>query len=146
MVAPPYVRKRDSVRLPTRACLAIRRGRGAFHLASRYPADTKGQHYGNSALTHMITDYGFRVFLGGLPSWVSVDDIRHWLKADGFREPNFIKVVTHRETGLSAGFCFIYAKTETDGRAIIERYDGAPLEDKLLRCGVGRINRGKENG
>ena len=88
----------------------------------------------------MDENYGFKVFLGGLPSWACADDIRQWFKTDGLQEPNFVRVILDRRTKLSAGFCFIYAKTEADGRAIIERYNGAPIEEKTLRAEVGRFN------
>jgi RNA recognition motif-containing protein len=76
---------------------------------------------------------GFNVFLGNLPTWVTQDDIRNWLAAESLVADS-IKVIRHPETQESKGFAFIEAPNQEEMRAIIRRFDRAPLEDRLLRA------------
>lgn len=76
---------------------------------------------------------GFNVFLGNLPTWVTQDDIRNWLASESLVADS-IKVIRHPETQESKGFAFIEAPNQEEMRAIIRRFDRAPLEDRLLRA------------
>lgn len=76
---------------------------------------------------------GFNVFLGNLPTWVTQDDIRNWLSSENLVADS-IKVIRNPETQESKGFAFIEAPNAEEMRAIIKRFDRAPLEDRLLRA------------
>lgn len=73
------------------------------------------------------------VFLGNLPPWVTADDIKAWLEAENLVADS-VKVIRNPETQESKGFAFIEAPNEEEMRAIIKRFDRAPLEDRLLRA------------
>jgi len=73
------------------------------------------------------------VFLGNLPPWVTADDIKAWLDAENLVADS-VKVIRNPETQESKGFAFIEAPNEEEMRAIIKRFDRAPLEDRLLRA------------
>ena len=75
----------------------------------------------------------FTVFLGNLPVWVTADDIRSWLTAEGLVS-DAVKVIRNPETQESKGFAFIDAPNAEEMNAIIRRFDRAPLEDRLLRA------------
>jgi RNA recognition motif-containing protein len=76
---------------------------------------------------------GFNVFLGNLPTWVTQDDIQTWLNSESLVADS-IKVIRNPETQESKGFAFIEAPNAEEMRAIIRRFDRAPLEDRLLRA------------
>lgn len=84
----------------------------------------------------------FTVFLGNLPEWVTADDIQSWLAAENLVADS-IKVIRHPDTQESKGFAFIEAPNEEEGRAIIRRFDRAPLEDRLLRANPAGPPRAK---
>jgi len=73
------------------------------------------------------------VFLGNLPPWVTADDIKQWLDAENLVADS-VKVIRNPETQESKGFAFIEAPNDEEMRAIIKRFDRAPLEDRLLRA------------
>jgi RNA recognition motif-containing protein len=73
------------------------------------------------------------VFLGNLPTWVTADDIKSWLAAEGLVADS-IKVIRNPETQESKGFAFIEAPNGEEMQSIIRRFDRAPLEDRLLRA------------
>ena len=73
------------------------------------------------------------VFLGNLPTWVTADDIKSWLTAEGLVADS-IKVIRNPETQESKGFAFIEAPNAEEMQSIIRRFDRAPLEDRLLRA------------
>ena len=73
------------------------------------------------------------VFLGNLPTWVTADDIKSWLSAEGLVADS-IKVIRNPETQESKGFAFIESPNQEEMNAIIRRFDRAPLEDRLLRA------------
>src|SRR5687767_13575724 len=75
----------------------------------------------------------FTVFLGNLPVWVTADDIRSWLTAEGLVSDS-IKVIRNPETQESKGFAFVEAPNSEEMNNIIRRFDRAPLEDRLLRA------------
>jgi RNA recognition motif-containing protein len=87
----------------------------------------------------------FTVFLGNLPTWVTADDIQSWLAAENLVADS-IKVIRHPDTQESKGFAFIEAPNEEEGRAIIRRFDRAPLEDRLLRANPAGPPRNKAQG
>lgn len=82
------------------------------------------------------------VFLGNLPPWVTADDIKSWLEADNLVADS-VKVIRNPETQESKGFAFIEAPNEEEMRAIIKRFDRAPLEDRLLRANQAQPPRAR---
>jgi RNA recognition motif-containing protein len=84
----------------------------------------------------------FTVFLGNLPTWVTADDIRSWLTAEGLVS-DAIKVIRNPETQESKGFAFIEAPNNEEMQAIIRRFDRAPLEERLLRANPAQPPRSK---
>ena len=81
------------------------------------------------------------VFMGNLPEWVTSDEIEGWLNAEGvvFDE---VKVIRDFETQESKGFAFVEASTEEDVKAIIKRFNRAPIDDKVLRVNEARPAEG----
>jgi RNA recognition motif-containing protein len=84
----------------------------------------------------------FTVFLGNLPVWVTADDIRSWLTAEGLVS-DAVKVIRNPETQESKGFAFIDAPNAEEMNAIIRRFDRAPLEDRLLRANPAQPPKSK---
>jgi RNA recognition motif-containing protein len=84
----------------------------------------------------------FTVFLGNLPIWVTVDDIKGWLAAEDLVADS-IKVIRNHETQESKGFAFVEAPTAEEMQSIIRRFDRAPLEGKLLRANPAQPAKGK---
>src|SRR5688572_20578652 len=84
----------------------------------------------------------FTVFLGNLPVWVTADDIRSWLTAEGLVS-DAVKVIRNPETQESKGFAFIDAPNAEEMNSIIRRFDRAPLEDRLLRANPAQPPRSK---
>ena len=84
----------------------------------------------------------FTVFLGNLPVWVTADDIRSWLTAEGLVS-DAVKVIRNPETQESKGFAFIDAPNNEEMNSIIRRFDRAPLEDRLLRANPAQPPKSK---
>jgi RNA recognition motif-containing protein len=82
------------------------------------------------------------VFMGNLPSWVTSEEIENWLNNEGiiFDE---VKVIRDFETQESKGYAFIEAASDEDVKAIIKRFNRAPLDDKILR--VNEARSGEDN-
>lgn len=87
----------------------------------------------------------FTVFLGNLPAWVTADDIRSWLAAEGLVS-DAVKVIRNPETQESKGFAFIDAPNSDEMNSIIRRFDRAPLEDRLLRANPAQPPKSKSGG
>jgi RNA recognition motif-containing protein len=87
----------------------------------------------------------FTVFLGNLPTWVTADDIRSWLTAEGLVSDS-IKVIRNPETQESKGFAFIEAPNSEEMNNIIRRFDRAPLEDRLLRANPAQPPKSRQAG
>jgi RNA recognition motif-containing protein len=87
----------------------------------------------------------FTVFLGNLPTWVTADDIHLWLNSETLVADS-IKVIRNPETQESKGFAFIETPNEDEMRAIIRRFDRAPLEDRLLRANPAQPPKGRGVG
>ena len=85
----------------------------------------------------------FTVFLGNLPTWVTADDIKQWLTAEGL-VADAVKVIRNHETQESKGFAFVEAPTADEMASIIRRFDRAPLEDRLLRANPAQPPKGKD--
>jgi RNA recognition motif-containing protein len=85
------------------------------------------------------------VFLGNLPTWVTADDIKSWLTAEGLVADS-IKVIRNPETQESKGFAFIEAPNGEEMQSIIRRFDRAPLEDRLLRANPAQPPKSKTGG
>src|SRR5512138_188291 len=83
------------------------------------------------------------VFLGNLPTWVTADDIKSWLTAEGLVADS-IKVIRNPETQESKGFAFIEAPNGEEMQSIIRRFDRAPLEDRLLRANPAQPPKSKD--
>ncbi len=77
------------------------------------------------------------VFMGNLPSWVTAEDIQSWLQQENITYDD-VKVIRDFETQESKGYAFIEAATDEDSRAIIARFNHAPLEDRNLRVNEAR--------
>src|SRR5688572_15932723 len=84
----------------------------------------------------------FTVFLGNLPVWVTADDIRSWLTAEGLVS-DAVKVIRNPETQESKGFAFIEAPNVEEMNSIIRRFDRAPLEDRMLRANPAQPPKSK---
>jgi RNA recognition motif-containing protein len=84
----------------------------------------------------------FTVFLGNLPVWVTADDIKSWLAAEGLVS-DAVKVIRNPETQESKGFAFIDAPNSEEMNSIIRRFDRAPLEDRLLRANPAQPPKSK---
>jgi len=85
----------------------------------------------------------FTVFLGNLPTWVTADDIKQWLTAEGL-VADAVKVIRNHETQESKGFAFVETPSGDEMQAIIRRFDRAPLEDRLLRANPAQPPKGKD--
>ena len=72
------------------------------------------------------------VTVGTLPMWTTARDIEGWLQAVNLQ---FVcaRVSHDNETDRSNRCGFIECRTTEDADKIIERYDGAPIDDKVLR-------------
>ena len=77
------------------------------------------------------------VFMGNLPSWVTAEDIQSWLQHENITFDE-VKVIRDFETQESKGYAFIEAATDDDSKAIIVRFNHAPLEDRNLRVNEAR--------
>ena len=75
--------------------------------------------------------------MGNLPNWVTAEEIEGWLSSEEiiFDE---VKVIRDFETQESKGFAFIEAASDEDVKAVIKRFNRAPLEDKVLRVNEAR--------
>jgi RNA recognition motif-containing protein len=75
--------------------------------------------------------------MGNLPTWVTAEEIEGWLKNESivFDE---VKVIRDFETQESKGFAFVEAASDEDVKALIKRFNLAPLEDKVLRVNEAR--------
>ncbi len=77
------------------------------------------------------------VFMGNLPPWVTAEDIQSWLQQENITFDD-VKVIRDFETQESKGYAFIEAATDEDSKAIITRFNHAPLEDRNLRVNEAR--------
>ena len=85
----------------------------------------------------------FTVYLGGIPRNTRGEDVKDWIKAAGPPEPNSVWIGRDQITGRSRGYCFVYAKNETDGRALIQGFNGAAFPDgTTIRAGVEKFDGG----
>ncbi len=84
---------------------------------------------------------GRTVFIGNLPAWVTAEEIEGWLNSEGvvFDE---VKVIRDFETQESKGFAFVEAASDEDVKAMIKRFNRAPIDDKVLRVNEARSNEG----
>jgi len=73
------------------------------------------------------------VYLGNLPEWVTADDIRSWLDSSDL-VCDSIRVIRDFETQQSKGYAFVEAPNEEEMQAIIQRFNRAPIDGKLLRA------------
>lgn len=73
------------------------------------------------------------IYLGNLPTWVTVDDIRSWLESSDL-VCDSVRVIRDFETQESKGYAFLEAPNEEEMHAIIQRFNRAPIDGKLLRA------------
>ncbi len=79
------------------------------------------------------------VFMGNLPNWVTADEIEGWLSNEKILFDE-VKVIRDFETQESKGYAFVEAASDEDVKALIARFNRAPLEDKVLRVNEARSN------
>ena len=73
------------------------------------------------------------IYLGNLPTWVTADDIRSWLETSDL-VCDSVRVIRDFETQESKGYAFVEAPNEEEMQAIIQRFNRAPIDGKLLRA------------
>ena len=83
------------------------------------------------------------VFMGNLPSWVTADEIESWLTNENILFDE-IKIIRDFETQESKGYAFVEAASDEDLKALITRFNRAPLDDKILRVNEARANEGQK--
>lgn len=84
------------------------------------------------------------VFMGNLPTWVTADEIESWLTNEDILFDE-VKVIRDFETQESKGYAFVEAASDEDLKALITRFNRAPLEDKVLRVNEARANEGQKD-
>ena len=84
------------------------------------------------------------IFMGNLPEWVTADEIEGWLSNEDILFDE-VKVIRDFETQQSKGYAFIEAASDDDLKALITRFNRAPLEDKVLRVNEARSNDQQRN-
>ena len=84
------------------------------------------------------------VFMGNLPTWVTADEIENWLTNEDILFDE-VKVIRDFETQESKGYAFVEAASDEDLKALIARFNRAPLEDKVLRVNEARANEGQKD-
>jgi RNA recognition motif-containing protein len=75
----------------------------------------------------------YNIYLGNLPEWVTADDIRSWLESSDL-VCDSVRVIRDFETQQSKGYAFVEAPNEEEMNAIIQRFNRAPIDGKLLRA------------
>ena len=71
------------------------------------------------------------VFIGGLPPWVDSAHLREWMNESGL---TVLKCTVLR--GKACGF--IECSNAESATAVIQRFDGAPIDGKVLRASIAR--------
>ena len=84
------------------------------------------------------------VFMGNLPTWVTTDEIESWLTNEDILFDE-VKVIRDFETQESKGYAFVEAASDEDLKALITRFNRAPLDDKVLRVNEARANKGQKD-
>ena len=82
--------------------------------------------------------------MGNLPTWVTADEIENWLTNEDILFDE-VKVIRDFETQESKGYAFVEAASDEDLKALIARFNRAPLEDKVLRVNEARANEGQKD-
>ncbi len=82
---------------------------------------------------------GRTVFMGNLPAWVTAEEIEGWLNSEGIVYDD-VKVIRDFETQESKGFAFVEAASDDDLKAMVKRFNRAPIDDKVLRVNEARSN------
>ena len=73
------------------------------------------------------------IYFGNLPDWVTADDIRSWLESSDL-VCDSVRVIRDFETQQSKGYAFVEAPNQQEMNAIIQRFNRAPIDGKLLRA------------
>ncbi len=84
---------------------------------------------------------GRTVFMGNLPAWVTAEEIEEWLNSEQIVYDD-VKVIRDFETQESKGFAFVEAASDDDVKALVKRFNRAPIDDKVLRVNEARSNDG----
>ena len=79
------------------------------------------------------------VFMGNLPAWVTAEEIEEWLNSEQIVYDD-VKVIRDFETQESKGFAFVEAASDDDVKALVKRFNRAPIDDKVLRVNEARSN------
>ena len=82
---------------------------------------------------------GRTVFMGNLPAWVTAEEIEEWLNSEQIVYDD-VKVIRDFETQESKGFAFVEAASDDDVKALVKRFNRAPIDDKVLRVNEARSN------
>jgi len=82
---------------------------------------------------------GRTVFMGNLPAGVTAEEIEGWLNSEGIVYDD-VKVIRDFETQESKGFAFVEAASDDDVKAMVKRFNRAPIDDKVLRVNEVRSN------
>ncbi len=82
---------------------------------------------------------GRTVFMGNLPAWVTAEEIEEWLNSEQIVYDD-VKVIRDFETQESKGFAFVEAASDDDLKAMVKRFNRAPIDDKVLRVNEARSN------
>lgn len=75
----------------------------------------------------------YNVYFGNLPEWVTADDIRSWLDSSDL-VCDAVRVIRDFETQESKGYAFVEAPNEEEMNSIIDRFNRAPIDGRLLRA------------
>lgn len=73
------------------------------------------------------------IYLGNLPEWVTAADIKSWLDSSDL-VCDSVRVIRDFETQESKGYAFVEAPNQEEMEAIIQRFNRAPIDGKLLRA------------
>ena len=77
--------------------------------------------------------------MGNLPAWVTAEEIEEWLNSEQIVYDD-VKVIRDFETQESKGFAFVEAASDDDVKALVKRFNRAPIDDKVLRVNEARSN------
>ena len=99
------------------------------HLCARNVGSPRKDNPSRKTFTRMPQN----IYLGNLPTWVTADDIRSWLESSDL-VCDSVRVIRDFETQESKGYAFVEAPNEEEMESIIQRFNRAPIDGKLLRA------------
>ena len=104
-----------------------------FYSANARWRPPQGGFYTSLGVSMRSRSTGHNIFFGNLPTWVTADDIRSWLDSSDL-VCDAVRVIRDFETQESKGYAFVEAPNDEEMRAIIRRFNRAPIDGKLLRA------------